>query len=105
MMGTLQKINTTVHFIKGFLYEDALVTLKINLFINFVVLSSCPLNVLSVRGNRDAVITDRLTAPPVGPHQNDNVIMSKDIMFTLLLLINNVDDGVNKGYCGILFKA
>lgn len=42
-------------FIKGFLYEDALVTLKIILFIHSVVLCSHPLNVLSLRGNRDAM--------------------------------------------------
>lgn len=47
---------------KDFLYEDALVTLKINLFIHFVVLHSRPLDVLSViqperdrGGNGDAV--------------------------------------------------
>lgn len=26
-------------------------------------------------------------------------------MFTVLLLLNNVDDGVNKGYCGILLRV
>lgn len=46
-----------------------------------------------------------LTAPPGGSRCNDNVIMSHTIMFTLLLLINNVDDGVNKGYCGIVLAA
>lgn len=108
-VGTLQKNKHYGSFYKEFLYEDALVTLKINLFIHFVVLRSRPLNVLSViqperpKGEqRHCDITDNgLTAPPSGPHQNDNVIMSKAIMFTLLLLNNNVDDSVNKGYCGI----
>lgn len=107
-MRTLQKRNTMAHFIKGFLYEDALVTLKINLFIHFVVLCSRPLNVLSVIQPERLGGTETLWhhwwwthSATRWPHQNDNVIMSKAIMFTLLLLINNVDDGVNKGYCGI----
>lgn len=46
---------TVAHFIKGFLFEDALVTLKINLFIHPVVLCSHPLSVLSLRRNREAM--------------------------------------------------
>lgn len=58
---------------------------------------SVPSSERALEGRRHCDITDdRLTAPPAGPHQNDNVI--KAILFTLLLLINDVDDGVNKGY-------
>lgn len=87
------KINTISHFMRGsFLYEDALVTLNINLFIHFVDFGSRPLNVHSdsageVAERRRCDITeDGLAALHRGPYQNGNVIILKAIMFTFLLL-------------------
>lgn len=94
---------TPARSLRGF-SDAALVTFKTNLFIHFVALCSRPLNVLSgiqlERRSRNKDTNDGLTAPPGGPRQNDNVL--KHVMLNLLLLINNVDDSVNKGYCGIL---